>query len=102
MADQQAGLYMIAYDIANPKRLVRIHRYLKKQGLPLQYSVFTLVIKRKALLRLLQGLDKLMNKREDDIRCYRLFSQTSAETLGRQMFPKDVMLFSHGMSQLLY
>ena len=49
MADNQANLYLIAYDIADPKRLVKVHRTLKRQGLPVQYSVFTVVIKRKAL-----------------------------------------------------
>ena len=53
MADNQPGLYLIAYDIADPKRLSRVHRALKREGLPVQYSVFTVVIKRKALLRLM-------------------------------------------------
>ena len=37
MADNQAGLYLIAYDIADPKRLSRVHRALKREGLPVQY-----------------------------------------------------------------
>ena len=60
MADSDNGLYLIAYDIANPKRLSRVHKTLKKQGLPVQYSVFTVVMKRKALLRLLESLNALI------------------------------------------
>lgn len=101
MAYSETGLYVIAYDIANPKRLSRIHRFLKKQGLPMQYSVFTLVIKHKPLLRLLDGITKLINKREDDVRCYRLPKDSKAITLGKQIFPADVMLLSNGINQLL-
>jgi CRISPR-associated protein Cas2 len=101
MADSQRGLYVIAYDIANPRRLARIHRFLKKQGLPVQYSVFTVAIKRKALLRLLHNLKRWIIENEDDIRCYRLPQENDISTLGRQFFPGDVFLFSNGVNLLL-
>ncbi len=100
MADSQSGLYLIAYDIANPRRLSRVHRTLKKQGLPVQYSVFTVVMKRKALLRLLESINQLIHRVEDDIRCYRLPENTDIKTLGRQYFPEDVMLFTGGINRL--
>jgi CRISPR-associated protein Cas2 len=37
MALNQPLRYLIAYDIRNPKRLVRVHRYLRRQGMPVQY-----------------------------------------------------------------
>ena len=101
MADHQAHLYLIAYDIADPKRLARVHGVLKKQGLPLQYSVFTVVIKRKALLRLMSALTALIHTGQDDIRCYRLPSSIEMHTLGKQLFPEDVMLFTNGINRLL-
>jgi len=101
MADSQNGLYLIAYDIANPRRLSRVHRTLKKQGLPVQYSVFTVVMKRKALLRLLNYLNSLIKMNEDDIRCYRLPEHTDIQALGRQFFPQDVFLFTGGINRLL-
>lgn len=100
MADSENGLYLIAYDIANPKRLSRVHRVLKKQGLPVQYSVFTVVIKRKALLRLLDVINRLIQPAEDDVRCYRLPENTDIKTLGRQFFPDDVMLFTDGINRI--
>lgn len=100
MADSQAGLYLIAYDIANPKRLSRVHRVLKKQGLPVQYSVFTVVIKRKALLRLMDSISQQIHPAEDDIRCYRLPERSDIKTLGRQFFPEGVMLFTSGINLL--
>ena len=101
MADNQANLYLIAYDIADPKRLSKVHRTLKRQGLPVQYSVFTVVIKRKALLALLADLDELIHPAKDDIRCYRLPNNTDMKTLGRQLFPQDVLLFTEGINRLL-
>ncbi len=100
MADSQIGLYLIAYDIANPKRLSRVHRTLKKQGLPVQYSVFTVVIKRKALLRLMDAISQLIHPTEDDVRCYRLPENSDVKTLGRQFFPVDVMLFTGGVNRI--
>jgi len=101
MADSQLGLYLIAYDIANPRRLGKVHRILKKQGLPVQYSVFTVVMKRPRLLRLLERIEQQIEKREDDVRCYRLPGRADAVTLGRQFFPEDVMLFTDGVDRIL-
>ncbi len=98
MADHQQGLYLICYDIADPKRLAKVHRFLKTQGLPLQYSVFTVVLKRKSLLKLLANLEKLIHLKQDDIRCYRLPLTIKVSLLGRQIFPEDVLLFSDGVN----
>ena len=100
MADSQNGLYLIAYDIADSKRLSRVHRTLKKQGLPVQYSVFIVVIKRKSLLRLLESIELIIHPAEDDIRCYRLPEHSDIRILGRQFFPEGVMLFTDGTNQL--
>ena len=43
MAIYAPQLYLLAYDIANPKRLVKVHRQVSKRGLALQYSVFLLL-----------------------------------------------------------
>ena len=100
MADSQLGLYLLAYDIADPKRLSRVHRVLKKQGSPVQYSVFTVVMKRKVLLRLLAEIDDLIHPLKDDVRCYRLPNNGEVSLLGRQFFPEDVWLFSDGVNLL--
>ncbi|MDD4915969.1 MAG: CRISPR-associated endonuclease Cas2 [Methylococcales bacterium] len=95
------GLYLIAYDIANPKRLIRVHRLLKKAGLPRQYSVFTVAMKHKSLLRLLENLAAQIDKREDDVRCYRLPGRTDSYVLGKQFIAEDVLLFSGGINIIL-
>lgn len=101
MSDSQTGHYLIAYDIANPKRLSKVHRALKKQGLPVQYSVFTVVLKRKTLLQLLDCINSLIKANEDDVRCYRLPDRLEINTLGLQLFPDDVMLFTGGINRIV-
>lgn len=101
MADSLPGMYLIAYDIADPKRLARVHRVLKKDGLPIQYSVFTVVMKRPRLLRLLERVEEHIEPKEDDVRCYRLPENAESAALGRQYFPNDVFLFSGGVDRLL-
>ena len=40
MSQTATARYLVTYDIADPKRLSRLFRFMKKQGVPLQYSVF--------------------------------------------------------------
>lgn len=94
MVDSRAGHFLICYDIADDKRLSRVHRCLKKQGLPVQYSVFTTELKRRQLENLLATIKSIMNLREDDVRCYSLPDSFDFDVLGRQIFPDGVMLFS--------
>ncbi len=94
MPDSQTAHFLVAYDIADQKRLSRVHRYLKRQGLPVQYSVFTVEMRRKQLEMVLVTIKGLINLREDDVRCYTLPDRLEFEVLGRQIFPDGVMLFS--------
>ncbi len=100
MASGKPVLFLISYDIADPKRLSRIHRVLKKQGLPLQYSVFTVSLTQRQLKHLLQRFERIIDHVEDDIRCYALPSRIDCQMIGEQVFPDDVLLFSAGLNQL--
>jgi len=102
MSDSQSAQFLICYDIADPKRLNRVHRYLKNQGLPIQYSVFTVELRRKPLERLMETLKGIIDQREDDVRCYTLPNSLDFEVIGQQVFPEGVMLFSaSGVSRLM-
>ena len=101
MPDSEDALYLIAYDIADPKRLSRVHTALKKHGMPVQYSVFTVVMKRKTMQKMLEHINELINKREDDVRCYRLPGKPEIQVLGEEYFSKDVMLFTDGVNRIL-
>lgn len=64
--------YLVAYDIADPKRLRRVHKLLTKWGCPVQYSVFTVDLDKSALERLSTALQRLVSASEDDVRIYRM------------------------------
>ena len=41
MSQNQQARWLVAYDIAHPRRLGRVFRLLQKHGVPVQYSVFS-------------------------------------------------------------
>jgi CRISPR-associated protein Cas2 len=61
---------LIAYDIREPKRLRRVHAYLRKQAQAVQYSVFILESDDARLNTILAGLRERADQRDDDIRLY--------------------------------
>jgi len=92
MADRLPRLHVVCYDIADPRRLVRIHRYLVKRGLALQYSVFLVYTHKAGLLDILAEIQELMEPSEDDVRAYPLPRNLEYTHLGRQLFPEGVTL----------
>ncbi len=101
MALNQPLRYLIAYDIRNPKRLVRVHRYLRRQGMPVQYSVFTTQLTQRKLARVTAGLETIIDSRADDVRIYPLPTRLEAHLLGRQLFPDDVLLLDGGINLII-
>ena len=92
--------WIIAYDIADSRRLQRVHRFLCGEAVPIQYSVFLFTGSAAQLGRLFQGLEKLIMHAEDDVRGYPLCDGYSVENLGCGILPEGV-LFSIGAGSLL-
>jgi len=84
--------HILAYDIAQPKRLQRVHRLVKSYGTPLQYSVFILQLSRPDLQRLLDELSLLIDPRRDDVRVYPLPSNAQMTQLGDSYTAEGAML----------
>ncbi|MDP2811895.1 MAG: CRISPR-associated endonuclease Cas2 [Rhodocyclaceae bacterium] len=82
--------YVICYDISNPKRLGRLHRFLKKRAVPLQYSVFLFSGDDRKLDRCLAGAEKLIDGKEDDLRAYPLPARGFKARLGRPALPEGI------------
>lgn len=88
--------WLIAYDIADPRRLGRVHRLLKKIAVPIQYSVFLAWLNERQLAWLVEQLRGRINVREDDVRLYHLPVATELTTLGKQWLPEGVQLLRDG------
>lgn len=83
--------YVIAYDIADPRRLARVHRFLKQFAFPVQYSVFLGTFTDTALNAILEGLATIIHPRQDDVRAYPLPAAPRIESLGRPVLPEGVV-----------
>lgn len=62
--------YLIAYDIAHPRRLQRLHRALQAEAIAIQRSVFLIAGTVADVDRLLDRLSTLIDPEEDDLRAY--------------------------------
>ena len=82
--------FVIAYDIADPRRLQRVHRCLRSYATPLEYSVFLLLGSERDRQRCLADLARLIDPKADDIRCYPLPERGFQGRLGRASLPPGI------------
>jgi CRISPR-associated protein Cas2 len=85
-------LFLLAYDIADRKRLARVHRRLKAWGLPLQYSVWLVPGRRRDIDQLCAQLDGLIDPAADDVRLYALPTQPRVARRGRDRLRAGIAL----------
>lgn len=76
--------WLLAYDIRDPKRLSRVGRYIRKEGVPLQYSVYLLTGNRQQMEDVIDKLRQLIDERTDDVRLYPITENTRIWGLGSQ------------------
>lgn len=74
--------YIVAYDISNPKRLAKIHRMLRKNGISAQKSVFFVKGTESDINKLLDQIASFMVLREDDLRAYPIIHPEKVWTSG--------------------
>ena len=84
--------WIICYDVADPRRLQRVHRTVSRHAEPFQYSVFRKSAARNKVLDLLQEVERSIDHRYDDIRAYPLLTTTPPVFYGRRLLPGGVML----------
>ena len=76
--------WLLAHDIRDPRRLQRVWRYLRQEGVRLQYSVYVLAGTRHHVEGVLEHLRTLIDERADDVRVYPLNENTRMWGLGTQ------------------
>ncbi|MCF8208804.1 MAG: CRISPR-associated endonuclease Cas2 [Rhodoferax sp.] len=91
--------WVFCYDIADKKRLSRIFRLLKSNGIAIQYSVFLVRANLSEINNLVSKIRTLIDTSRDDVRAYRLPSRTNLIMFGKPLFPED-MLFGCGIASL--
>ena len=93
-------LYLIAYDIADPRRLGRVARYMSQRACRVQYSVFAAQLSQCHLEELLAGLEDIIDPVRDDIRAYPLPATGEVALSGQQVFATNTLLVQNGHSRL--
>lgn len=92
--------YLLCYDIADKRRLQRVHRHMKNAGIPLQYSVFLLNMNSVDLILLLDELQELIEDDSDDVRAYPISPTIDYVALGRQGMGNGMLLTAEGLIHL--
>lgn len=82
--------FIVCYDIGDPKRLGRLHRFLKQRAVPLQYSVFLFSGDDRQLDRLLDKAAAYIDPKVDDLRAYPLPVRGFKARLGKPALPEGV------------
>jgi len=98
MALNQIRSWLIAYDIANQRRLTRVHRFLRGHALPVQYSVFAARCSPAKLGMIRSSLAALIAKREDDVRCYPVPEPALLFVFGRKALPEGLRVLEGGLT----
>ncbi len=94
MALNQTRTWLIAYDITNPKRLARVHRYLKTVAIPVQYSVFAAEETEFGIHHISETLARKIDPRTDDVRIYPLPNTLELYHYGRRALPEGLQLLA--------
>lgn len=75
--------WLVGYDIASPHRLRRVHRFLVRRAMQVQYSLFVGAWTEAELREVLGGLGRLIDARRDDVRAWPLPERTEVDRFGR-------------------
>lgn len=84
--------WLVAYDIAHPRRGGAVYRLMKKHAIPLQHSLYLVQGSREKLQTLLKALQDRIDPRADDVRVYPCTARAEMHLLGPSLLPEGVLL----------
>ncbi|MBU1664740.1 MAG: CRISPR-associated endonuclease Cas2 [Gammaproteobacteria bacterium] len=100
MALNESRTWLIAYDMTCPKRLGRVHRYLKTVAVPVQYSLFAAEETAQGIQRIRDALAQEINPKADDVRIYLLPMNLELHRYGRCALPEGLQLLADKKGQV--
>jgi CRISPR-associated protein Cas2 len=100
MALNEPRVWLIAYDIAHPRRLGRVHRYIKTLAMPAQYSLYVCTHTARGIQDIAATLSGMIHPQEDDVRIYQLPQRADITRIGRRTLPDGLLLAQSDPSQL--
>ena len=84
--------WLICYDVADPRRLQRVHRVARRHAIPLQYSVFHTIATRHDVLGMLHDIEEHIDPRQDDVRAYPLLTTARPVVVGDGLLASGITL----------
>lgn len=93
---KQRSLYLVAYDIANPKRLRQAMYAIKEYATGGQKSVFECYLSDGELTALRNTLRDVLHAKEDRLFIVRLDGRCRMDALGIGIAPSDPVFFYRG------
>lgn len=96
MSQHAPARWLVTYDIVKPRNLARVFKLLKKNGVPIQYSVFQVEASAAQMGALMVQTARLIDVKTDDVRAYRLPENAWKVTLGATILPDDMWLDAAG------
>ncbi len=88
----QRRTYVVAYDIRDPRRLLRVHRAMTGLGHPLQYSVFAADLNPGEKAEAIATLTRLIAPDRDDVRVYSVPSALFGAWRGPLLSPAGLIM----------
>jgi len=82
-------IYLVAYDIASPKRLKKFAAYCERFGIRLQKSIFQLDCSKETLEKFTIGFPPIINRKTDSVVIYPLCED--CRRLSRLQGPNDLI-----------